>query len=124
MTDQAKRFGAQSMLTMYNMMTVKFTNNLSVVEKWATEFKLPQGGPFHVKIGDTWYVSQTLILCNGAAAKWLGAPGEAQWINRGISGCATCDAPLPFFRNKHICVVGGGDSAMEGLYSTVLQKLS
>jgi len=84
------------------------------VERWATEFILKPGGPFYVKIGEEWHESKTLILCNGAAAKWLGLPGESKYMNNGISGCATCDAPLPIYRNKHICVVGGGDSAMEG----------
>jgi thioredoxin reductase (NADPH) len=66
-----------------------------------------------VKIGQSWYTSYAIILAMGANAKWLNAPGEDKFRNRGISACATCDGPLPVYRNKKIYVVGGGDSAME-----------
>ena len=53
----------------------------------------------------------------GASAKWLGIPGEAKvpdgFGGNGVSACATCDGPLPAFRNKTLVVVGGGDTAME-----------
>eukprot|EP01101_Sappina_pedata_P004956 TRINITY_DN2181_c0_g1_i1.p1 TRINITY_DN2181_c0_g1~~TRINITY_DN2181_c0_g1_i1.p1 ORF type:complete len:385 (-),score=199.26 TRINITY_DN2181_c0_g1_i1:108-1091(-) len=83
------------------------------VEEFATEFILKEGGPHQVKIGDDWYESQAIILANGATARWLNAPGELELRNKGISACATCDGPLPVFRNKHIFVIGGGDSACE-----------
>jgi thioredoxin reductase (NADPH) len=58
-----------------------------------------------------------LIIASGASAKWLGIPGEAKVPNgfggNGVSACATCDGPLPAFRNKTLIVVGGGDTAME-----------
>jgi thioredoxin reductase (NADPH) len=61
--------------------------------------------------------AQTLIIATGASAKWLGIPGEAKVPNgfggNGVSACATCDGPLPGFRNKDLIVVGGGDTAME-----------
>lgn len=95
MQKQAKKFGA------------------TIVEQWANEFELPSGGPFRVKVGQQWYETSAVILANGAAAKWLGAPDEQRFINHGISACATCDGPLPVFRNKHLFVIGGGDSAIE-----------
>src|ERR1700694_6186296 len=56
-------------------------------------------------------------IASGASAKWLGIPGEAKtpqgFGGNGVSACATCDGPLPAFRNKHLVVVGGGDTAME-----------
>jgi thioredoxin reductase (NADPH) len=61
--------------------------------------------------------AETLIIASGASAKWLGIPGEAKVPNglggNGVSACATCDGPLPAFRNKRLVVVGGGDTAME-----------
>jgi thioredoxin reductase (NADPH) len=58
-----------------------------------------------------------LIIASGASAKWLGIPGEAKvpdgFGGNGVSACATCDGPLPAFRNKVLFVIGGGDTAME-----------
>jgi thioredoxin reductase (NADPH) len=55
--------------------------------------------------------AETVILATGASAKWLGVKGEADFTNRGVSACATCDGA--FYRNKDVLVVGGGDTAME-----------
>src|SRR5437660_4415529 len=61
--------------------------------------------------------AETLIIASGASAKWLGIPGEAKVPaglgGNGVSACATCDGPLPAFRNKRLVVVGGGDTAIE-----------
>jgi thioredoxin reductase (NADPH) len=92
---QATKFGAQ------------------IIEEFATEFKFQQGGPHQVKIGEEWYLADAVVLANGAAAKWLGLDNETKLRNNGISACATCDGPLPLFRNKDIYVIGGGDSAVE-----------
>jgi thioredoxin reductase (NADPH) len=57
------------------------------------------------------YLARTVIIATGADTKWLGVPGEDKLRGRGVSSCAPCDAP--FFREKEVVVVGGGDSAME-----------
>ena len=69
------------------------------------------GSPFKIKSGETWYQAKTVIIATGADTVWLGVPGEANLIGRGISSCAPCDAP--FFKEKKVAVAGGGDSAME-----------
>ena len=67
--------------------------------------------PFGVKVGDTAYQADAVIIATGAGTNWLGLPNEQRLIGHGISSCAPCDAF--FFRGKEVAVVGGGDSAME-----------
>ncbi|MFH1832942.1 MAG: thioredoxin-disulfide reductase [Candidatus Levyibacteriota bacterium] len=69
------------------------------------------GGLFKVTAGGKDYQSKSIIIATGADTKWLGVRGEKELIGRGVSTCAPCDAP--FFKNKNVIVVGGGDSAME-----------
>ncbi len=59
------------------------------------------------------YQALAVIVATGARANYLGLPSEAQFKNRGVSGCAVCDGALPRFRNRPLAVVGGGDSAIE-----------
>ncbi len=57
------------------------------------------------------FKTKTILFCMGAEYKKLNVPGEKEYIGRGISYCYTCDAP--FFKNKKVAVVGGGNSGFE-----------
>jgi thioredoxin reductase (NADPH) len=95
MRQQAERFGAEFI-----------EKNVEVVD-----FDPPAGGPFEIIAGGVKYYAKSIIIATGADTKWLNVPGEKEFIGRGVSSCAPCDAP--FFKDKKVAVVGGGDSAME-----------
>ncbi|QFT77610.1 thioredoxin-disulfide reductase [Erythrobacter sp. THAF29] len=78
-----------------------------------------EGGPPFRAIGDSGdeYIGDTLVICTGAQAKWLGVPGEQELGGKGVSACATCDGF--FYRGKKVAVIGGGNTAVEeALYLT------
>lgn len=67
-------------------------------------------------MGDT-FIAKAVVIATGSNQRKLGVPGEQEYSGRGVSYCAVCDGA--FFRNKHLIVVGGGDSAVEeGMYLT------
>ena len=77
--------------------------------------------PFVIKTASKSYGASSVIIATGSSAKTLGIPSEKKYIGRGVSMCATCDAP--FYRNKDVVVVGGGDVAMEdSLFLTKFAK--
>ena len=89
---QAERFGARLLQT--DVTKVDFSST-----------------PFTVFTGADPHQARSVVIATGAAAQWLGIPGEERLTGRGVSACATCDGF--FFRDKRLIVVGGGDSAME-----------
>jgi thioredoxin reductase (NADPH) len=90
---QAERFGADCR---YGMVT-----NVDMTKR-----------PFRVTIDETVDVfAKAVIISTGASAKWMGIESEQRMRGHGVSACATCDGA--FFRNQHVMVVGGGDTAME-----------
>ena len=93
MREQALRFGAD--LQMEDVESVELEGPIKKV--------VTAGGETHL--------TRAVILAMGAAARYLGVPGEQELLGRGVSACATCDGF--FFKDQDIAVVGGGDSAME-----------
>ena len=89
---QAERFGAE--LVSDDVTRVDLTGDIKKV--W---------------VGDDEFQAKAVILATGSAFRPLNVPGENDFMGRGVSACATCDGF--FFRDQHIAVVGGGDSAME-----------
>jgi thioredoxin reductase (NADPH) len=80
-----------------------------------------QKRPFSL-VGDSGsYTCDALIIATGASAMYLGLPSEAEFSGRGVSACATCDGF--FYRNQDVCVVGGGNTAVEeALYLSNIAK--
>ena len=61
------------------------------------------------------YYGKTVIIASGKQPRKLGVPGEDKFFGKGVSVCATCDAPL--YKNKTVVVVGGGNSAMDATWA-------
>lgn len=93
MRKQAERFGAV------------------FLEKDVERVDFSKASPFSVWADGQEYRGRSVIIATGAETRWLGIPSEQKLIGRGVSSCAPCDAP--FFRDKNVFVLGGGDSAME-----------
>lgn len=94
MRSQAQRFGAE------------------ILDQEVTKVDLAKR-PFKIHLGgDHTATSEVVIIATGAKSRALGVPGEEQFMGRGVSTCAVCDAP--FYKGKaRVYVVGGGDAAME-----------
>ncbi|MGK7369746.1 MAG: NAD(P)/FAD-dependent oxidoreductase, partial [Candidatus Halalkalibacterium sp. M3_1C_030] len=91
--EQAKRFGADCR---YGMVT-----NIEFDKR-----------PYKLTVDEeTDLYAKSIIVSTGASAKWLGLESEQRLRGKGVSACATCDGA--FFRDQHVIVVGGGDTAME-----------
>lgn len=94
MKDQAEKFGAEIKLT----------------EIARLDLDSPDVKILHTTDGEQ-IKARTIILSLGANPRKLGVPGEVEFIGRGVSYCAVCDAA--FFKDKKLVVVGGGDTAVE-----------
>ena len=90
--EQVERFGAE----------------VKDIDATAVDFS---GRPFRVATDEGEFTADAVIVATGAAARWLGVPGEEKLRGRGVSACATCDGF--FFKDRRLLVVGGGDTALE-----------
>lgn len=77
-----------------------------------TEIKKKKGG-FEVVGGKKSYQSKTVIIATGSRPRKLDVPGEKKFANKGLTYCSICDGPL--FSGKTVAVIGGGNSALEGV---------
>lgn len=91
--------------------------------------KIEVGRPFKLHTYDEVIESEAIIVATGAQPRKLGLPSEEKYWAKGVTSCATCDGyfykylvPFPYYlilcntdpsRGKEVCVIGGGDSAME-----------
>ncbi|MDH0892680.1 MULTISPECIES: thioredoxin-disulfide reductase [unclassified Pseudomonas] len=80
-----------------------------------------QSKPFTLKGDSGTYTCDALIIATGASAQYIGLPSEEAFAGKGVSACATCDGF--FYRNQVVCVVGGGNTAVEeALYLSNIAK--
>jgi thioredoxin reductase (NADPH) len=70
-----------------------------------------EGDVFKVDFGKESFEARTVLLATGTTYRQLGVTGEKEFASRGVSYCATCDAP--FYKKKRVIIVGGGDSAVK-----------
>ncbi len=102
MTDQVKRFD------------LNIENNEVIAIDLSNPVK-------KITLNDRTITTHTIIIATGASPKKLGVPGEDTFFGKGISSCATCDAP--FFKDSVVAAVGGGDTAVqESLFLTKFVK--
>ncbi len=94
MTEQADRFGL-------NTLTAEVTR---------VDLSDPALKKLFLDNGDS-ISCDSLIICTGATQKKLDIPGEKEFVGKGVSYCGTCDGP--FYRNMHVAVVGGGNTAVQ-----------
>jgi thioredoxin reductase (NADPH) len=93
MEEHADKFGIEKFV-MQEIVKVDLTSPIKTIETTDTIFK-----------------GKTVIIATGARLKKLGVSGEDEFVGRGVSYCAVCDGA--FFRDKEVCVVGGGNAAVE-----------
>ena len=103
--------GVQGPDLMENMRAQAEKFGATVVYDDVTELDLTTGAHSIVTALGSRYTAEAVILATGSAYRELGLPNEKNLSGHGVSWCATCDGF--FFRDHHIAVIGGGDSAME-----------
>lgn len=87
-------------------------NNLGLKVAWGNAISVKEKKPFwEVQVDDKALTAKAVIIATGTETAKLNVPGENELRGRGVSYCATCDAP--FYKDKNVMVVGGGNAAIE-----------
>lgn len=104
--------GVMGPAMMDDLRTQALRFGLEIVSGEVTEVDF-SNRPFKVKVngGSHTVTAETVIICTGASARYLGLDDEQRYLGIGVSACATCDGF--FYRNRIVAVVGGGDTACE-----------
>lgn len=86
-------------------------NNVPILNDIVSDIKKMEDGTFVVltDLEELEISAKAVVLATGTKHKHLGAPGEKEFLHKGVSYCATCDGP--FYKNKIVGIVGGGDSS-------------
>ncbi len=90
---------------------VKFGLEIRTKDVMKIENVSKSHGGKYIRTMENLYSSTAVIIAVGANFKYLKVPGETDFLGKGVSYCATCDGP--FFKDKHLVVVGGGDSSVQ-----------
>ena len=86
--------------------------DVNILTKEVASVELDEPDVKRIVFGDgSSLTCDALIICTGASPNKIRVPGEAELAGKGVSYCGTCDAP--FYRNMHVAVIGGGDTAVE-----------
>jgi len=113
--------GGYELMQLFKKQALKF--GLEILPQDVSVVKKSSGTPliWEVTAGGKTCKTLSIIAATGAMWRSLGVPGESEFVGKGISYCATCDGP--FYRNRDVIVVGGGDTAIqEALFLTHFAK--
>lgn len=115
--------GLQGPALMERMMAHAKRFDTTIIHDHIVKASLKQS-PFLLEGDEAQYTCDALIIATGASARYLGLESEKAYQGRGVSACATCDGF--FYRNKTVCVIGGGNTAVEeALYlSNIASKVT
>lgn len=102
--------GGPELMQLFRKQAARFGTEMVAEDVHEVDFS---SRPFRIQGDKTEVRAHSVIISTGATARRMGVPSEEKLWNNGMSACAVCDGALPFFRNKPLAVIGGGDTAVE-----------